>query len=228
MRLYGGELTDGMLSQLISAAKDGFGSHMTDDDARNHILSAETLHLIYYDNELVGFGAYSTFKVLGLKVLYLGGIVLKTESQGHHLFDTSMERALHDENPNMLVMRTQSPVVYHCASRYVSAIYPNTNTDASLQTAYEKALAMAIGSEIAKRLKAKSYNANTFTDRKTYGRPLNDSIPKISDSEATGLFNSLRIDRRRGDSVLIIGFVQGAYRPNTATEQKYGYEGCYW
>ncbi len=65
MRLYGGELTDGMLSQLISAAKDGFGSHMTDDDARNHILSAETLHLIYYDNELVGFGAIQRSRCLG-------------------------------------------------------------------------------------------------------------------------------------------------------------------
>lgn len=219
MHLYGGELTDEVLHQLIDAAKDGFGSHMTDDDARNHILGAETLHIIRYDNELVGFGAYTTFRVLGLKVLYLGGIVLKEENQGLHLFDVSMERALRDEDPELLVMRTQNPVVYHCASRYVSAIYPNASRSVSRQATYERALAIAVGTVVAERLKTKSYDPETFACRNTYGRPLNDKIPEIRDSGATRVFDELKIDRQRGDSVLIVGFVKGVYQKNAAEKQ---------
>jgi len=97
-----------IVKELVAIARDGFGTFMTEEDVRNHILNADFLHLIYAENTLVGFGSYDVFGYLDKKILYINGILVKKSIQKRGLAIISLNSAINTNNLNILVARTQN------------------------------------------------------------------------------------------------------------------------
>jgi len=194
-----------IVKELVAIARDGFGTFMTEEDVRNHVLNVDFLHLIYVENTLVGFGSYDVFGYLDKKILYINGIVVKKSIQKRGLAIISLNSAINTNNPDILVARTQNPVIYHLISKYAQEIYPNK--DDKPGPLYE--LCVSVGEYVAiSRLDMKKYNKELFFEEGTYSTALNDEIPIIRDSNTIEVFKRLNLNRERGDSIIIVAVVR--------------------
>ena len=143
-----------IVKELVAIARDGFGTFMTEEDVRNHVLNVDFLHLIYVENTLVGFGSYDVFGYLDKKILYINGIVVKKSIQKRGLAIISLNSAINTNNPDILVARTQNPVIYHLISKYAQEMYPNEDG----KPGQSHDLCVSIGKHVADRLNMKKYN----------------------------------------------------------------------
>ncbi len=190
--------------ELAGVARDGFGTNITDDDANNHILNVDLLQLIYVQGRLVGFASYDIFEFSGMKVLYLSGVVIRKDNQTKGLSKMSLGNAIGTIQPDVLTMRTQNPVVYHLASEFAKEIYPS---DGLRGPSYE--LCVSIGEYVAvKRLGMRNYQKELFFEKGTYGTALNDKVPDVVDERARSVFEGLKLDRQRGDSIIIVAMLR--------------------
>ena len=188
------------IDELLEITRDGFGTNMTREDVKNHVLNTEVLYLIK-DKELIGFSSYDYPILAGEKSIYLNGIVVKRNSQKKGVF-LDLNKQVIEENfdKKYLVMRTQNPVIYGATKKLVDKIYPSEDE-------IPKHI-INIGVEASKRLNMKDFNEQNFVGRNTYGTCLYDKIPKHSFSNDF-FDNFLRINYEKGDSIIIVGEING-------------------
>ena len=209
--IHGGELSKEVVSSLVDIARDGFGTQITDEDARNHILKVDFLQLIISSaGNLIGFAGYDELKIrlVGGSVLYLSGIVIKQSDQNRGLGEYAIREAIEATEADALALRTQNPVMYYTARKILGVIYPYPGPR-SLYPDKNLEACKHIASEIAKKLGMKNYQKENFIEQGTYGTSLNASVPEV-DAYVTGkLFAELKIDRNRGDSMIVVGLPIG-------------------
>lgn len=194
----------GTAKELADIARNGFGTDITDDDANNHILNVDFLHLIHAQSRIIGFASYDRFEFSKMKVLYLSGIVIRKDNQTRGIATLSLSSAINLIHPDILTMRTQNPIIYHLASLFAKEIYPNC--DAVAGPSYE--LCNLIGEHVAvDRLGMRNYQKDLFFEQGTYGTSLNDKLPNIEDKNTNDLFARLKLEQKRGDSIIIVAKV---------------------
>lgn len=144
-RLTGEEIkaltsNDGLIGRLAEAASSGFGSDMTYEDVRDHLLGGDVLYLAYQDENPVGFASFLNYDIvlptlvsgfmrkkqrlenIPHPVFFLDGIVVGKEHQGKGLGSCMIkEEIMHQQDERHqykcqtfgeLAFRTQSPVMY--------------------------------------------------------------------------------------------------------------------
>ena len=201
-------LSEDTIRRLAETARSGFGSAITYEDAKNHLLSGGILHVFgTFDSEnLVGFVSYNLYHIdgnsmvdipdirdcsvaNGKKVLYVNGMVVKEVYQGHGLLSASLESVISAAQPTHLILRTQNPVSYHILSK-LGTTYPSFEAPAEE--------AVEIAAMLASKLKMTRYASHEFVERGTYGTPLYGKPPESKDKYANRLFTEkLNIDIRR-------------------------------
>lgn len=207
-------ITGDVMKSLVRSTRDGFGTNMSEDDVRIHVLGSDMLQLLRSDGEVVGFASYNIMGIPNAQgqnasALYLRGIVVEKMHQGEGLFNLALTSALDETTPEVLCMRTQNPLIYMATKRLVARKYPDGVVYPSL-TLPTNTYADRIGSEVARKLEMQRYNHDTFKGSKTYERELNDKVPRV-DTETEALFDGLGVDRLQGDSILIVSLLR-AYR----------------
>jgi hypothetical protein len=181
-----------LVSQLTQVAQSAFGTHITEEDVRNHVLTADVLYLLRTADEPVGFSAYTTRMHDGACILYLSGIAVQRELQGSGFFNRVNQLALAAEQPDYFAMRTQNPVIYGATKKFVGKIYPNGETIPE----HIKAIgALFAGLE---------FDPETFICRRTYGTCLYDRVPEYSGARAF-FDGKLGLNYAAGDSIVIVG-----------------------
>ena len=187
------------IDELVDIAREGFGTEMTEQDVRNHVLNTDILYLVkdIESDKNVAFSSYDLVNFGNDKILYLNGIVVRRSLQKSGLFYDINKRVLSIDDFDYIVMRTQNPVIYGATKKLVKNIYP-AQEDVPKKI---KDLASIIAME---HLHMKSFDPETFVGRGTYGVCLYDSIPHHKDTNAF-FDKKLKLDYDKGDSVLIIG-----------------------
>jgi hypothetical protein len=210
MRLYHpirGIIPEADIVQLTEIARDGFTSPITRNDVEKHVFDADFAHFFYVGDKLVGFASYKELlleklhhqeKVLleKFKILYLNGIVLKNGHQRRGIFKASVTNAVNSTEPDTLVMRTQSPVVYHAAKTLFYYTFPSANL-VSLE-------AIDIAKFVAERLGMQRYEPSKFLERNTYGCSLYGSVPEVRDLETRVVFLTAQLKPENGDSMMVV------------------------
>lgn len=198
----------------MKTSRRGFGAEMSKEEVIEHMNAGDTLHLIYHGRRLAGFAAYTH---MGMEVqsgavakiesvLYLHGVVLDMKYQGKKLFALSAEIEISKGRPYAFTLRTQNPAMYSALMSVVFRTHPGSMIHPSHEDAPDE-MAQAIASHIAKMLGERHFNLSSFTDVGTYGRALNGSVPRVN-PEVEGLFSRLEIDRRRGDSIIVVALLR--------------------
>lgn len=194
---------DNLVKSLAEVATDGFGKPRPEEDVRNHVLQVDRLYLAFdgAHDKLIAFSSYDYLDMHGCKTLYLCGTVVRKEYQNQGMFDlvNRMELANCPFGPDYFVGRTQNPVIYSAMSRLVKSAYPSA---VPIPEDVKK-----IGVAIAKeKLHMDDFDPETFVGRGTYGESLYDEVPYC---KARPFFdNTLKINYKRGDSVLVVGVVR--------------------
>jgi hypothetical protein len=215
VRVDANGLSDSSIRELTEATRSGFGSRITYEDAKSHIQSGGFLHVFVDGIAHVGFASYDLLMRDkggdGLesrteeRLLYVRGTVVREEYQCSGLFSRSLESIIDETRPDYLVLRTQSPIPYHVLSRRGST-YP------SFETPTEKAVGIAAW--MASKLGMIGYVPNEFVERGTYGKSLYGKQVESKDQYANRLFcEKLKIDIRRGDSVMVVTALAGHGQP---------------
>lgn len=124
---------EGLIGQLTDVACSGFGSDMSYEDVKDHILGGDTLYLVYQGENPAGFASFLNYDIvipafeptgflllkrrledINYSVLFLDGIVVGKEHQGKgigsHIIKSEIE--YQDSTDGILAFRTQSPVMY--------------------------------------------------------------------------------------------------------------------
>lgn|GEM_PF-5473816 len=203
-----------MIDELTRVARDGFGSPITREDVEYHVMVADAIHLMEEvcraenkPDRIVGFSSYGRISAEGRDLLYLHGIALESALQGNGLFAKSLLAMAECQGLETIAMRTQSPVVYKAAKSLCSDFFPQNGV--SMPSRIRE-----IGREIGLVfLKMRHFDSSTFVDRGTYGKCLYGSIPFCK--EYRPFFNDvMKIDYNAGDSVLVIGKLNGKMLDN--------------
>jgi len=198
-RVFQGREREKLLDQLVSIARDGFGTDMTREDVENHVFKVGELYLVQVDRALVGFAGYDHIRFKDKNILYLQGIVIRRDFQRHGLFHRVNTKAINYNGFDFLAMRTQNPVIYAATQKLVKELYPNGTPAPEVVAEIAKYIARDF-------LKMKDFDDQTFVGRSTYGVCLYDFIPQPVHGRANSFFNqSLRLNYAQGDSVLLVG-----------------------
>lgn len=189
------------IDNIVEIARDGFGSEMSKEDVRTHVLDVDLLYLIFENKKLIGFSSYDFPKVAEEKIIYLNGIVVNQKNQKKGVFKQVNTQVLNEyANIDFLVMRTQNPVVYAATKSIVDKIYPNGE-----EAPYRiKKIAEITAKDM---LKMDDYDSNTFVGRNTYGTSLYNKIPEHSEIKKY-FDNDLKLNYLSGDSVIIVGEIK--------------------
>jgi len=188
-----------LVDELTLIAREGFGSRIERDDVKNHVLNCNELYLIR-NLDIFGFASFDSFDFKDKSCLYLHGIVLKKEAQGCGFFEETNNLAISYGNYDYLCMRTQNPIVYAATNKIVKNIYPNDSIPENIKE---------LGEFVARDfLKMNKYDKDTMIGKETYGHSLYGNIPFHKD--ASKVFEKLGIDYNMGDSVIIIGDLNGS------------------
>lgn len=199
-RLSASERSD-LVPKLVTVTRDGFGTPVTDEDIRNHVLGVDYLYLVLHPIEgPIGFGSFDLLKIGSLRVLYCSGTVFAKRHQRRGLMGMVLDRAIADFEPDFAALRTQNPVVYVVFSRRCSCVYPNGFDEPP--EPYRK-LALEI---VASRGMA-LIDPKTFVNVGTYGSCMTAEIPQYKgrDQEKANAFAKIGLVPERGDSVLVVG-----------------------
>lgn len=193
-----GRERENLVDKLTEIARDGFGSDMGRDDVENHVLNVDMLYLMSVKGEMVGFSSYEFMAFKSKRVLYLSGVAVKIGFQKKGLFGRMNKKAIAKGGFELLVMRTQNPVIYGATEKMVKVLYPNREM-MTPEDIKEVAVRIAIG-----KLKMQDFDRDTFVGRKTYGQSLYTTIPDYAPTKE--LFDRiLKLDYRSGDSVMLVG-----------------------
>jgi len=206
------------IRELTEAARSGFGSAMTYDDVRNHISSGSVLHVFKNSNEnLVGFASYNLYRAIdhslvdapsignnrqadGKIILFVNGMVVKEEYQGHGLLSESLESVIKEMQPAYIALRTQSMVPYYMLSK-LGATYP------SFENPPEEVVMLA--ALLASRLNMMRYVPHEFMERCTYGTSLYSKPAEVRNENVRRLFEEkLKLNMAAGDSVIVVTALQ--------------------
>ncbi len=205
----------GLLKSLARSTRNGFGTDISDESVKEHVMGSNILQLLKVEGAPVGFASYDMIEVTPgngvgrerqLSVLYLRGIVVEKEHQGRGFFKEALSQAIGQNSPDVLSMRTQNPLIYMATKRLVGRMYPNGGVYPSVTLGHNEH-AHSLGLEIAKRLGMRRYEDSEFREQRTYETALNDTVPRV-DEETERLFSSLRINRNRGDSIVIVSLLR--------------------
>ncbi len=240
------DLDEATISQVVAVAQRGFGNGMGREEVLEH-LHGDLLQLIYVDqtadsasfgpfshrgpvtantSTLVGFASYLNLQFSvrtspgtveeDVNVLYLSGVVIDESCQGKGLSRLAMKEALEEMRPRALALRTQNPAMHSAMKKTVnsfgfdSEMFPSFSGDTNFQ-------ASEIAKRVSEMLQEKNYNGEKFTDRGTYGRALNKTVPKVNEYTEK-LFESLGIDREKGDSIIMVAIFKDHIRDVLRTE----------
>ncbi len=210
------------IQNLIGISRRGFGTDMADEDVLEHLLNTDRLQLLYVGKQLVGFVSYRHIEIQikdcpgsyeeTKKVLYLSGVVMEKEHQGRRLCRMALIEAFKENGYYALALRTQNPAMYASVKRvaeemnFEGRLFPSVSQGSAPETVAMHE-ATHIAKEISDMLGEKSFDPLNLTDRKTYGRALNDTVPKVN-RKVEKLFKDLGIKREDGDSVIVVAILE--------------------
>jgi Acetyltransferase (GNAT) family len=211
-------LSENSIRELTEAARSGFGSAMTSEDVRNHILSGHVLHIFAPNENIVGFASYNLYRAIDhslidalsifdknqqaeeKKILFVNGMVVKAEYQGRGFLSRSLESMIKESQPAYIALRTQSMVPYHMLSK-LGATYP------SFENPPEEVVMLA--ALLASRLNMARYVPHEFMERCTYGTSLYGKPAEVRDENVRRLFEEkLKLNMAAGDSVIVVTVLQ--------------------
>lgn len=193
-----GELVD----ELTKIARNAFGTQITKEDVRNHIIPVSTMALAKLGKDIIGFATTDFYRVEDYGVIYLVGTCVLREHQRNGVFSQLLDIVLKEETfkheeAKIFVTRTQNPVLYKSVNKFLDEIYPNNDNTCN------KKEYLKLGERFAREILDGKLSDN-FVMKGAYGRCMYDEIPRSEDTSVNSLFDKL-LDYNDGDAVLIVG-----------------------
>ena len=184
-----------LVGELTKIARNAFGTKVTEEDVRNHIIPVSTMILaeLIETGKTVGFATTSHYCFEDFSAIYLVGTCVLREYQGNGIFSDLLESAVEAEcqktqKPEIFVTRTQSPVLYAGIKKLIGDCQ-----DERFRTVGEN-FAHMFGGELTE----------DFVMKKAYGLQMYDVIPRSKNEKDNELFDGL-LDYKRGDAIVVVG-----------------------
>ncbi|HEU0051425.1 MAG TPA: GNAT family N-acetyltransferase [Patescibacteria group bacterium] len=184
------EAPDLNLATLITS--EGFVQPVSEhlrEDVREHLAHGERLYSIHAHGQVAGFAIFNIWD----SVLYLSGIMLKTEFQGRGIAERVVERVHTAVQAPYFALRTQSLRMWCAGRRMVEEWYPHPEYS-EIPDEFR-----TLGYAVARRL------GNDFpVSRGCYGSALYGLKPTCANSALQEWWDQI-CDFERGDAIVCVG-----------------------
>lgn len=180
------------LDEATMLASSGFVKPVSDElyeDVRQHMESGDLVFGLMVEDRYIGFVIFCLWD----DVLYLSGIILHEDYQGHASLGDIVEHVRERYDVRYFALRTQSPRMWSAANKVCSRWFPESGVD-SVDPDLEK-----VG-----RIVAEKIGSEFPFHRGCYGGPLYGEKPLHRREELQHWWDSV-CDFAAGDAVICVG-----------------------
>lgn len=191
-----------LLRSCIPLIERAFGQRYGDDLSEKEVIRFLSGGYIYcitdIENRVIGIEILRLLTVNDASVLFTSGAVIDPAHQGRHVHSNFRKLIIEQCQPDFLVGRTQSPLVYLVYTKGEGPVYPQHQVPVPNHI-------KSIAKSIAEQLGFSNFDPETLIQHGAYGESLysKDTYPKIPpDSDIAQMFSALSI--AHGDAFLVI------------------------